>query len=188
MEGSFPYVGPRGTSYYLSRLGGEFPIGNDALKIVPILFALIGDPRFPKELKKEALRIGKGSKYTPKNQKTDWPKGKLPGEVVEGLRQLGIDPKTLEQCVDILDFADGIKRGDLSELSFALDDSNRSSPMNWLYRQFTDGKLADHPVVEDAFVNVYYAPEQARPVDFEILKAAIFHMKPEGNGRIFNLI
>ncbi|MBI2576376.1 hypothetical protein HYV84_04115 [Candidatus Woesearchaeota archaeon] len=186
-EGSIGRLRVGETTYYLRRMGGEFPIGNDALKHVPLLFAMIGDPRFMSLLKEEAKRKGPPKK----KENVSFPGIPMEGlsqEVLDGLRDLGIDPKTLEDCVGILDHADGLKKGDLSGLAYAMDDANRSSPMNWLYRQFNDGMFADYPAVADAFVNVYYAPEQARPFDFEILKAAVVQLKPEGKGRILNLI
>ena len=185
--GSIGHLRVEGTTYFLRRMGGEFPIGNDALKHVPRLFAMIGDPRFKSILQEEAKRKGPPRK----KKKVAFPSKQMEGlskEVLDGLRNLGIDPKTLEDCVKILDHADGLKNGDLSGLAYALDDSNRSSPMNWLYKQFNDGKFADYPFVADAFVNVYYAPEHARPIDYEILKAAVVQLKPEGKGRILNLI
>jgi len=168
-----------GATYYGKRCGGDVPLGDIAIGVLPELFSALDDPRFSRSLEEECERVA--SRRRSREQATR--------ERIQevDLEDPGIDETTLDDCFQVVDELDLMTGGELTR-AFELDETKVSSPWNWLYKNVASGDFNRYPQILEAWFRSHYTPNQATREDFAILRATIFEFRPEDPGRITNLL
>ena len=194
-----------GAPYQYKQCGGSLLLGNDIIHVdarrhksemgLPALLASLGDPNYRDFEEDTAQRIRVQRKRAEEVEKEQ--KRGLTEEAKELLNRHGIYADNFVEALSMLRHADGIEDHERSGIEYLLaamegEDSERSSPMNWLYAEMHKKRSGDKPA-DKLFTNPHVLTAWLRyqnslatctTEDMSMLQAIIMEARPEEDGRI----